>query len=131
MVAEKRKHTRFFTKEGTYAALGEHFSKVGKLQDISRAGLAFRYIENTENPNQNVSTVAIFVPENGFYLPDLACRLIYDAPLNSANSSRYFKTRFRIIRCGIKFTAVSEHQRDKLKFFLNHYIRGAMPLKKP
>jgi hypothetical protein len=121
MIPEKRKHIRFLAKDDAYVALGTHFNKVGKLKDISIGGLAFRYIDNTEDCVQDSSTVAIFVSENGFYLPDLACRLIYDSPLHVTNNIQYFKTPFRIIRCGLQFTAITEYQLDKLESFMNHY----------
>jgi hypothetical protein len=130
MKSEKRRHIRLLAKEGAYAALGTHFSKVGKLKDISRGGLAFRYINNTEDCVHDFSTVAIFVAENGFYLPDLSCRLIYDFPLNMTTDIQCFKTRFRIIRCGLKFTATTKYQLDKLEFFIDHYTRGLTPPKR-
>ena len=130
MKSEKRRHIRLLAKEGAYAALGTHFSKVGKLKDISRGGLAFRYINNIEDCVHDFSTVAIFVAENGYYLPDLACRLIYDYQLHPTNNIQYFKTRFRIIRCGVKFTATTKYQLDKLEFFINHYTRGSTPPKR-
>ena len=121
MISEKRKHIRLLAKDDAYAALGTDFIKVGKLEDISLGGLAFRYIDNTEDCVHDFSTVTIFVSENEFYLPDLACRLIYDFQLYSTKNIQYFKTRFRIIRCGVKFTTINEYQLDKLKFFMNHY----------
>lgn len=128
MTSEKRKHIRFLAKEGAYAALGTHFSKVGKLKDISTGGLAFKYINNTEDRISDFSTVAIFVPENDFfYLPHLDCRLIYDFLLNSTNNIQDSKTGFRIIRCGLKFTAITEFQRDKLKSFIANYTGGSIP----
>lgn len=127
MKSEKRKHIRLLAKEGAYAALGTHFNKVGKLKDISLGGLAFSYIDNTEDCIHDLSKVAIFVSENEFYLPDLTCRLIYDFPLHSTNNIQYFKIRFRIIMCGVKFTAITEYQLDKLKFFINQYTRPLTP----
>ena len=121
MISEKRKHIRFLPKDDAYVALGTHFRKVGKLKDISIGGLAFSYIDNTEDCVQDSSIVAIFISAKGFYLPDLGCRLIYDSSANSNNDTQYFKTLFRINRCGLRFTALTEYQLDKLEFFMNHY----------
>ena len=123
MTSEKRKHIRYLAKEGAYAAFGTHFNKVGKLKDISLGGLAFRYVDNTEDYLNDFETVAIFVSENEFYLPDLACRLIYDFPMHSTDKIQNFKTRFKIKRCGLKFTTITDHQQDKLKSFIDHYTR--------
>ena len=123
MMSEKRNNIRFLAQENAYAALGAHFTKVGKLKDISSGGLAFRYIENIEDRVQDLSTVTIFVSENEFYLPDLACRLIYDSPLYLINNIQFFRTAFRINRCGVQFTTITEYQVEKLKFFIDHYTR--------
>ena len=127
MIFEKRKHRRFLTQDKAYAVLGNHFTKVGKLQDISIGGLAFRYIENTEDCVQGSSTVGIFVSEDEFYLPDLACRLVYDAPLYVIDNTQYSKISFRINRCGVQFKAINEYQLQKLEFFINHYTRKVKP----
>jgi len=127
MRSEKRKYTRFLAQEKAYVALGTRFTKVGKLQDISIGGLAFRYIENTEDCVQGSSTVGIFVSEDEFYLPDLACRLVYDAPLYVIDNTQYSKISFRINRCGVQFTDITEYQLEKLEFFIDHYTRKLMP----
>ena len=127
MRPEKRKYIRFLVQDKAYAALGTHFSRVGKLKDISIDGLAFRYIEKTETSVHDSSQVAIFVSENRFYLPDLACRLIYDSTLEVINNIQHFKTPFKINRCGVQFTDITEYQLEKLEFFIDHYTRKLMP----
>ena len=127
MVSEKRKYIRFPAQDKAYAALGSHFSKVGKIKDISIDGLAFKYIDNTEDCVQDSSKIAIFGSENAFYLPDVACRLIYDSPLYVINNIQYFKTALRIKGCGVQFTAITEYQLKKLEFFINHYTRKLLP----
>ena len=63
MISEKRKYIRSRVKDDAYAALGNHFTKVGKLKDISIDGLAFRYIGNTEDWVEDSSTIAVFDSE--------------------------------------------------------------------
>ena len=130
MISEKRKHNRLRVKDDAYAAFGNHFTKVGKLKDISIDGLGFRYIDNTEDWVEDSSTIAIFDSESTFYLPGLACRLIYDRPLNVTNSIGYFKTVTRINRCGVQFTAITEYQLEKLKSFIHNFTRRSEPPKK-
>ena len=126
MISEKRKYIRFLVKDDAYATVGNHFNKVGRLKDISIAGLAFTYIESTEDSVQDFSKATIFVTDSKFSLLDLACRMIYDSPLDEINNNRYFKTPFRTKRCGIQFTAITEYQLKKLKFFINHHARRLM-----
>jgi len=120
MITEKRKHLRFQAKDDAYASLG--YTKVGKLKDISISGLAFTYIEQTENSVQEFSKVAIFTSDNKFYLPDLSCRLIYDFPVDENNNIQYFKKAYRKKRCGVQFVATTETQLEKLKLFINHQL---------
>jgi hypothetical protein len=128
LVTEQRKHIRLAAEDDAYAALGTHYDKVGKLLDISIGGLGFRYIDKLEDSAQDSSIVAIFLSKNRFYLPGLACRLIYDSPIQSNNSAPDFKSPFRINRCGLQFTSLTDHQMDKLKFFINHHtLRLKLP----
>jgi hypothetical protein len=115
---------RFSAEDDAYAALGTHYTKVGKLLDISIGGLGFRYINKLEDCDQDSSIVTIFISNNRFYLSDLACRLIYDSPMQSNNSSPDFETPFRINRCGLQFTVLTDYQMDKLNFFINHHTLG-------
>ena len=121
MISEKRKYTRISTKDDAYAAFGTHFKKVGKLIDISIGGLSFTYIYKFEDCDQYNSRVTIFISNNGFYLPDLDCKLIYDLPIQSNNSTPYLNIPFRINRCGLQFATLTDYQLDRLEFFINHY----------
>ena len=124
MISEKRKYIRSRIKDDTYAAFGNHFTKIGRLQDISIDGLAFRYIHYTEDWIEDSSIIAIFDSANKYYLPDIVCKLIYDSPLNGIDNIPYFKTAYRIKRCGIQFTNITEYQLEKLKFFINNYTQN-------
>jgi len=127
MISEKRKYIRFQAQDNIYAALGTHYSKVGKLKDISVGGLAFEYIENTEACEPDSSKVAIFHSENGFYLPDLACRIICDSPICVMNKKSIFKPLYLIKRCAVEFLIITPLQREKLEYFLTHYTCGLAP----
>ena len=130
MISEKRKYFRSRVKDDAYAALGNHFTKVGKLKDISIDGLAFRYIGNTEDWVEDSSTIAIFDSESTFYLPNLACKLIYVSPLYVIKNIRYCKTAKSINRCGVQFTAFTDYQLEKLELFINNYTRRFEPPQK-
>lgn len=123
MISEKRKYLRYLAKDNAYAIIENHFSEVGRLKDISFAGLAFTYFEITEDSVRNFSKATIFVSDSKFYLPNLACRMIYDSSLDETNNNRYYKTAFRTKSCGIQFTAITEYQLQKLKFFMSHHAR--------
>jgi hypothetical protein len=130
MRSEKRKYIRFLAQDKIYAALGTHFSRVGKLKDISVVGLAFDYIENIKSFEPNSSIISIFHSEDDFFLSGLACALIYDRPICVMANKLCLKQIYVVKKCGILFTAINTHQREKLDFFLNNYTSGSVPLLK-
>ena len=125
--SENRKYIRFEPQDNTYAALGNHFSRVGKLTDISIGGLAFKYIENTESYEPNATVVSIFHSEDSFFLHHIGCRLIYDRPLYVKTEISDLKQKYMVKKCGVAFTAIEPHQTEKLNYFLNNYTRGLLP----
>ena len=125
---ESRKYTRFLAEEDVYAALGINFTKVGKIKDISIGGLAFEYIDCTENCVQDFSIVAIFHSHNEFHLPNLACRLICNLAISAEIDDSQFIRQYAIHRCAIQFGDITENQRKQLEFFINHYTCGMEPL---
>ena len=128
MRSERRKYTRFLAEEDAYAALGIDFTKVGKLIDISIGGLAFEYIDCTEDCVQDSSRVAIFHSHNEFHLPNLACRLICNLVITAENDDPQFKRQYAIHRCAIQFGDITAKQRKQLEFFINHYTCGTASL---
>jgi hypothetical protein len=127
MRSERRNYIRFLAQEKTYAAVGTHFFKVGKLKDISICGLAFDYIENETGCDADCSIVAIFHSEERFFLPDLACRLVYDQSRHTTINKLNYDPKFSAKRCALQFTAVTAQQREYLELFLNRYTCGMMP----
>ena len=128
MISERRKYTRFLAEEDGYAALGANFTKVGKLKDISIGGLAFEYIDCTENCDQDSSRVAIFHSHNEFHLPNLACRLICNLAITAENEDPQFNRQYAIHRCAIQFGEITAKQRKQLEFFINHCTCGTAQL---
>ena len=128
MRSERRKYTRFLAEKDVYAALGANFAKVGKLKDISIGGLAFEYIDCTENCVQDSSRVTIFHSHNEFHLPNLACRLIWNLEISPENDDSQFIRQYAIHRCAIQFGDITAKQRKQLEFFINHYTCGTASL---
>jgi hypothetical protein len=128
---ENRKYIRFKTQDSTYAALGIHFSKVGKLKNLSINGLSFVYIESKQKESETDSSiVSIFNSEDRFFLSHLPCKLIYDRPICTLANKVCPKQNYTIRKCGILFTAIEPHQREKLDFFLESYTCGLAPFSK-
>jgi len=117
---ERRKFTRFLTKDDAFAALRGNLTKVGKIYDISLKGLAFRYLTD-KIFNETFTRVDIFLSTNDFHLSDVSCTVIYDEQESISNSNVVLP-----YRCGLKFEPLREKQQNKLEFFLNNFTNGAL-----
>ena len=128
MRSERRRYTRFLAEKDAYAALGSNFAKVGKLKDISIGGLAFEYIDCTENCVRDSSRIAIFHSLNEFHLANLACRLICNSAICAENEDPLVSRQYVIHRCAIQFGDLVAKQRKQLEYFIDHYTCGTAPL---
>ena len=120
---ERRRHIRLLAQDDAFAALGSRFSRVGRLKNISIKGLAFEYITDGESGQDN-SQLKIFVSGNGFHLPKVPCRVVYDIPVRSPKASRIFYQPFITKQCGVQFGPLTEDKMAELNHFLETYTTG-------
>jgi hypothetical protein len=66
--------------------------------------------------------VDIFQSENGFYLSNIPCRVIYEIPYTNPRYDLLIQPR----RCGLCFGKLSKKQEDELIFFLRRYTKGTI-----
>lgn len=123
---EQRKNIRFLAQENVIVALQNVSTKVGKVKDISMGGLAFEHIDD-ENPNSETSQRNILLWVNGFRLPKLPGRIVYDIPLAPSTEYPGFFFHLMTRRCGVEFEKLSEEQTSQLDFFLENYTKGIVP----
>jgi hypothetical protein len=124
MVFEKRKYTRYLVQADTYAAFGPHFTKVGKTIDISIGGLAFEYINGTQEPTPPSNKVTLFLTRGNFILWNLPCRLVYDIPKTDYSYNPAVSTHYECLRCGLSFNELNDDHRQNLEYFFEHHTRG-------
>ena len=118
METERRKFRRLLAQDLTFVVMRSHFTKLGKVKDISRGGLAFEYILN-ETQNAGSSEIDIFVSDDDrFYLPRITSKIVYDIEI----VEEYQSVERR--RCGLQFGDLTEEQATKLEFFLQKYTTG-------
>ena len=127
MIAERRKYVRFLAQLNAYAALGSSFTKIGRIADISMGGLAFEYYCGAENLKLYDATVTIFITVNNFYLDNVPCLVISDRPKCGSNKPTVLNSNYRVKRCSIQFTNMSEEKRERIEYFLNNQTRGIAP----
>ncbi len=114
-VIERRKHKRYNAKEGAYAAISPHSQKLGQIIDISMGGLAFKYIDNSEKPEDRQEQ-SIFLSSLGYYVGELPFETIEDYEITNYPSFSSMKLRKR----RVKFTELSFKQ----LFDLDHYLKN-------
>lgn len=116
---ENRKNPRFRTQDNCYAVLSKNYSKVGKICDISLGGLAFRYLgmEMVAEPSSHVD---IFLVNNGFYLYNMPCEIIYE----TEDESFGIASLPQMFRCGLQFGECTESQSEQLESFIENYTTG-------
>ena len=129
MNIDRRKYNRFLVQDDAFAALG--FRTVGKVKDISMAGLAFEYLDLSEN-SDHISLhkdtfeslpVSIFLSKNDFHLSGVPCKIIYDINAPVSDKHQMFITSLKSRLCGVKFGVLSEDITAKLEFFLKNQFR--------
>ena len=122
MGAEQRKYVRFLAQDNTFAALRSGFEKVGKVNDISIKGLAFAYFKEDVKPDsdRNLSQVDIFLSANGFHLPNVPCRVVYDIQESTSGINHAIV----MYRCGLHFGELDQSQSEQLKSFLKNHTTG-------
>jgi hypothetical protein len=114
-IVERRKHKRFKIRDGAFAAVKDIYI-VGPLQDISRGGLAFRYVDKGKKIH-GLSKVDIFFFGRGFYLREVPSETVSDFSLDKKDpcSSIIMK------RCGMKFKELTKKQTSHLEEFIQKY----------
>jgi len=115
---ERRKNKRYKAVEGAYAAISPNSHKLGQVIDISMGGLAFKYIDtsNDDTDGESLPEETIFLSSMGYYVGDLPFKTISDYEVTNAPSFSSMKVRKR----HVQFTDLSFKQ----LFDLDYYVRN-------
>ena len=102
---ERRQHKRFRVPEGTIAVLGRPNATVGRIIDISMAGLAFVYVAD-KKPTGEASEIDILLTDDLSHLYGLPCETVYDFQNGNTRPSASMTERRR----GVKFRGLTLSQ---------------------
>lgn len=116
---DQRIHKRFRPQDGTYAILRDSVKKLGQVINISRGGLAFRYIDIGERPKR-LFELDISINKNGFRLDSLSFETVSDFRTN--REFPFSSTPIR--RRGGQFVALKANQISDLEYFIQNYAMG-------
>jgi len=135
---ERRKHKRFKVKSGaivsiireaiakseqtndmsrgdnSQAATMDQCAQMGQIINISKSGLALRYIDSEEEPNEPFELDILFA-QDSFYLRDVPAKTVwvFDAV------SKFGRLKSKL--CGMQFGQMHPIQKLLLESFLNKY----------
>jgi hypothetical protein len=116
---ERRKYIRFRAKDGALIELRSLRGRLGEIIDISKGGLAFRYIDIGDRPKGSFE-LDIFLKETGFRLEKVPAKTISD--LETKKYFPYSTTKTR--RQGVQFGKLRRQQISKLDDFIKNYTTG-------
>ena len=123
MMIEHRKHVRLLPPPNTFAALGNTYSRVGKVTDISMGGLSLEYLSE-ENIDIKLSQVDVFLVGSIFHLYNVPCEIVYDIPIHVPHLKNNLVKILTTKKCGVTFVEISENDSKQLKLFLEAYTKG-------
>jgi hypothetical protein len=120
---ERRKHTRLPARDNTFAALQCNCPRVGRLKNITKAGLALEYTCIDDSPC-DASRVDIFSAAGDCHLSDLPCRIVYDIPLRREEPDGTFFPSFLSRQSGLQFEELTVKETEQLRFFIKAHAIG-------
>ena len=107
-------------QDDAIAVLRPIVDKRGPIIDISRGGLAFRYITAKNSPDRS-SKLDILLPDLSFCLGFLPIRTVCDFEVTSKLAFGNTKTR----RCSVQFKELTKEQIAQLDHFIENHSAEA------
>ncbi len=123
---ELREHERMSPDDNVFVALGSCYTKVGRMKDISKGGLSFEYLLYETDMYDTEQKCDIFSTKNTFSLTGVPCQIVYDIASNG-HTSHSFALSISNMRCGIRFTSLTDHHKTTLDSLLDSQTPPAMP----
>ena len=119
MPVERRQQPRFKVADGVFAALVNHTSRLGQIRDISKRGLAFRYIDHGDEAGET-SELKIIIGSGGVYLDKLPFIKVTDFEIKNEYSFSSLKMR----QIGLEFGKLTKQQLSRLEQFIQTHTVG-------
>ena len=112
---EARQHNRVKVDDGGFAQLPQGFPVLGQIIDISRGGLAFRYVASEARTNGS-AVLNILTTDRRFFLEKIPAKIIRD----SAMPGEFSFGSITLRHCAVQFGDLTPSQ----KLDLEHFIRS-------
>ncbi len=117
MAAERRQYRRQSVRDDGFEIFNRETNIIGKLENISKSGLAFHYTPLRGEKAQSDTIDIMAAGPARFYLSGLVCQKRYDiSVLDEDQTFTGAETRL----CGLEFISLENYRR--LTFFLRNYL---------
>jgi hypothetical protein len=113
---DRRKDERFQTEKNTYAVLRARGSKLGRVIDISKGGLAFRYVSVGQRLKGPLE-LDLLSHQYDYRIDKIPIKIITDLEL--ANKKAFKSTTLK--RVGVQFGKLTREQKSKLEHFIRDH----------
>jgi len=117
-IGERRQHKRFQAQNGAYVSPRAQDRKLWQILDISRGGLAFRYVDKGEALERS-SELGILTRDTIFSIEGVPFQTISDVEIPEETFLGY-----GLRRCGVQFGELADSQRSQLEYFIRKYTRN-------
>jgi hypothetical protein len=122
--SEKRRFARYVAQDLAFAVFRPSFTKLGKIKDISKGGLAFEYV-TAEGQMEDSTEIDIFISGTRFHVTRVPAKTMYDSKV--ANDDYTFAPFVERRRCGLQFGELTKEQAAQLTHFLETHTTGLAP----
>ena len=116
---ERRKNQRYKVKDRSFAVLGPDASRLCHMIDICRAGLAFRYFVDADEPVGKNMELGILAGDD-FYLESIPARVVTEKTVESSSpfNAAIMKRR------GVEFGLLTPKQIKAIEYFIENNTEG-------
>lgn len=113
---ERRRHERFAVQSDAYAVLRSHLPRLGKIIDVSRGGMSFRYVDGSENIS-GTAAMDVFLLNQPVLMKSVPVRSCCDFALDPMSADDDESLR----RSCVEFVALEPGQASALEDFIAHH----------
>jgi hypothetical protein len=118
---ERRKAQRFPADDGCLITFGNDPIRLWRILDISKEGLAFRYIGGAENAFA-ASSLDILTRDTSLCIEEIPFKVVSDLQMQDPAPRPYL-----LKRCGVLFGRMTDEQKRKLETLIQGYTKPGAP----
>jgi hypothetical protein len=116
---ERRKHKRLKVENGVFASLSPQFAIIGQITNVSKGGLAFRYVASKPR-TPGAIRLNILVTDGSFSIEKLQFSSVWD--LSTPDEFACGPITYR--HCGVAWEKLDVSQRADIDHFMACYTVG-------